>query len=272
MQQQRRHQPRIERRLAHIAAIAPRDLLQIKALADQPNDQSAQVVPRHIVLHARWQKLNFVNLPGAKLLAHRPTQNQTSRRIQTQFSDRLLGQQRGDAHHWPHLPGQGDFRRYRPQCSHPQSGAGSRAASRWPWIGDSDGGLEPPLEGVLIENNQDGIIAPGLAGSELRIERSTFRSNGAMPGSTPSAAVCAPAGGSGPERRYGRCTALATRRWPPEARFGLGLSRRLHLRGTLAPAVGQGRGRRDPGLADAGAGAAAARRNAAEALTARANR
>lgn len=45
------------------------------------------------------------------------------------------------------------------------------------------------LEGVLIENNQDGIFAPGLAGGMLRIERSTFRSNGAMPGSTPSAAV-----------------------------------------------------------------------------------
>ena len=55
----------------------------IKALADQPNDQSTQVVPRHAVLHARWQKLNFVNLPGAKLLAHHPTQNQTSRRIQS---------------------------------------------------------------------------------------------------------------------------------------------------------------------------------------------
>jgi hypothetical protein len=45
------------------------------------------------------------------------------------------------------------------------------------------------LDGVLIEDNQDGIFAPGLAGGMLRIERSTFRSNGAMPGSTPSAAV-----------------------------------------------------------------------------------
>lgn len=45
------------------------------------------------------------------------------------------------------------------------------------------------LDGVLIENNQDGIFAPGLAGGDLRIERSIFRSNGAMPGSTPSAAV-----------------------------------------------------------------------------------
>ncbi len=45
------------------------------------------------------------------------------------------------------------------------------------------------IDGVLIENNQDGIFAPGLAGGELRIERSTFRGNGAMPGSTPSAAV-----------------------------------------------------------------------------------
>jgi hypothetical protein len=45
------------------------------------------------------------------------------------------------------------------------------------------------LDGVLIENNQDGVFAPGLAGGELRIDHSTFRGNGAMPGSTPSAAV-----------------------------------------------------------------------------------
>ena len=45
------------------------------------------------------------------------------------------------------------------------------------------------LDGVVIENNQDGIFAPGLAGGVLRIERSTFRGNGAMPASTPSAAV-----------------------------------------------------------------------------------
>jgi len=45
------------------------------------------------------------------------------------------------------------------------------------------------LDGVLIENNQDGVFAPGLAGGMLRIERSTFRTNGATPGSTPSAAV-----------------------------------------------------------------------------------
>ena len=45
------------------------------------------------------------------------------------------------------------------------------------------------LDGVLIENNQDGIFAPGLAGGELRIERSTFRRNGATAGGTPSAAV-----------------------------------------------------------------------------------
>lgn len=56
------------------------------------------------------------------------------------------------------------------------------------------------LDGVLIEDNQDGIFAPGLAGGMLRIERSTFRSNGAMPGSTPSAAV-----------RVGRVDALLVR-------------------------------------------------------------
>ena len=50
-------------------------------------------------------------------------------------------------------------------------------------------GKDLSLEGVLIEDNQDGIFAPAPAGGHLRIERSTFRRNGAMPGSTPSAAV-----------------------------------------------------------------------------------
>ena len=45
------------------------------------------------------------------------------------------------------------------------------------------------LENVLIEDSQDGVFAPAPAGGTLRIERSTFRGNGAMPGSTPSAAV-----------------------------------------------------------------------------------
>jgi hypothetical protein len=50
-------------------------------------------------------------------------------------------------------------------------------------------GRDLSLDGVLIEDNQDGVFAPGLAGGVLRIEHSTFRSNGALPGSTPSAAV-----------------------------------------------------------------------------------
>jgi hypothetical protein len=47
-----------------------------------------------------------------------------------------------------------------------------------------------------MEDNQDGSFVPGLPGGELRIERSTFRSNGPMPGSTPS-------GGDGPRPAAG---------------------------------------------------------------------
>ena len=37
------------------------------------------------------------------------------------------------------------------------------------------------LDRVLIEDNQDGIFAPGLAGSGLRLERSTFREQQHLP-------------------------------------------------------------------------------------------
>lgn len=50
-------------------------------------------------------------------------------------------------------------------------------------------GRDLSLDRVLIENNQDGIFAPGAMAGVLRIEQSIFRNNGAMPGSTPSAAV-----------------------------------------------------------------------------------
>ncbi|GGJ45260.1 hypothetical protein GCM10011320_60850 [Neoroseomonas lacus] len=50
-------------------------------------------------------------------------------------------------------------------------------------------GRDLSLNRLLIENNQDGIFAPGAMGGVLRIEQSIFRNNGAMPGSTPSAAV-----------------------------------------------------------------------------------
>lgn len=50
-------------------------------------------------------------------------------------------------------------------------------------------GRDLALDRLLIENNQDGIFAPGAVGGVLRIENSIFRDNGAMRGSTPSAAV-----------------------------------------------------------------------------------
>src|SRR5579883_1141700 len=51
--------------------------------------QPRQVVLRHIVLHARRQKLCLVDLPGAKFLAHKPTKNHTPRLLTSEYSDRL---------------------------------------------------------------------------------------------------------------------------------------------------------------------------------------
>jgi len=77
IEQQRRHHPRIERRLAEGARVAARDLTQIQALPNQRDDETRQVVLRHEVLHARRQKLRLVDLPEAKMLAHGARQNQT---------------------------------------------------------------------------------------------------------------------------------------------------------------------------------------------------
>ncbi len=90
VQKQRRHQPRVERRLTEPARVAASNRRQIKLLPDQRYDQPRQVVPRHIVLHARRQKLRLVNLPGAKFLAHGPARNQTRPHLTSHYSDRLL--------------------------------------------------------------------------------------------------------------------------------------------------------------------------------------
>src|SRR5690606_13761007 len=54
-------------------------LLQIKALANQLYYEPSQVIPRYVVLHTRRQKLHIIDLPRAKLLAHRIPTNQTFR-------------------------------------------------------------------------------------------------------------------------------------------------------------------------------------------------
>src|SRR6186713_2943236 len=51
MQKQRRHHPRIERRLTEPARVTPVDRAKIKLLPDQRQDQPRQVVLRHVILH-----------------------------------------------------------------------------------------------------------------------------------------------------------------------------------------------------------------------------
>jgi hypothetical protein len=45
---------------------------------------------RHEVLHIRWQKQRLIDIPGAKILAHSPTLNQTRSDLNSDYSDRLL--------------------------------------------------------------------------------------------------------------------------------------------------------------------------------------
>jgi hypothetical protein len=45
----------------------------------------------YVILHARRQKLDLVDLPRAKMLAHRPTRNQIRRLLKSNYSDKLLG-------------------------------------------------------------------------------------------------------------------------------------------------------------------------------------
>jgi hypothetical protein len=45
---------------------------------------------RHKVLHIRRQKQRLIDIPGAKILAHSPSLNQTRSELNRDYSDRLL--------------------------------------------------------------------------------------------------------------------------------------------------------------------------------------
>src|SRR6478609_8479282 len=47
---------------------------------------------RHEVLHIRRQKQRLIDIPAAKILAHRPRLNQTRSELNSRYSDRLLVQ------------------------------------------------------------------------------------------------------------------------------------------------------------------------------------
>src|ERR1700758_1903192 len=92
MQQKRNHHARIKRRLAEPTPIAAHDRLEIQALPHQPNDKPRDVVLGHEVPHIRRQKQRLIDLPGAKVLAHSPSLNQTRWDLNSDYSDRLLDQ------------------------------------------------------------------------------------------------------------------------------------------------------------------------------------
>src|SRR3981189_3269322 len=46
---------------------------------------------RHEVLHIRRQQQCLIDIPGAKILAHSPSLNQTRSELNSDYSDRLLG-------------------------------------------------------------------------------------------------------------------------------------------------------------------------------------
>src|SRR6202795_72718 len=46
---------------------------------------------RHEVLHIRRQQQRLIDIPGAKILAHSPSLNQTRSELNSDYSDRLLG-------------------------------------------------------------------------------------------------------------------------------------------------------------------------------------
>src|SRR4029077_13134275 len=84
------HHARIERRLAEPTHIAAHDRLEIQTLPHQLNDKPRDVVLRHEVPHIRRQKQRLIDIPGAKVLAHSPSLNQTRRNLNSDYSDRLL--------------------------------------------------------------------------------------------------------------------------------------------------------------------------------------
>lgn len=90
IEQQRHHQPGIERRLAVGRAIAGIDLVKIQLLADQRHDKAREMIRIDEVLHAWWMKLRLIDLPGAKMLAHKTGINQTRANLNSDSSDRIL--------------------------------------------------------------------------------------------------------------------------------------------------------------------------------------
>ena len=92
VQQQRDHHARIERRLAEPTHVAARDLLEIQALAHQPDDKPRDMVLGNEVLHTRRQKQRLIDIPGAEVLAHSPRLKSNSLRLE----QRLLGQAPSD--------------------------------------------------------------------------------------------------------------------------------------------------------------------------------
>src|SRR5512140_954860 len=90
MQQKRNHHARIERRLAQPTHIAAHDRLEIQTLPHQPNDKPRDVVLGHEVPHIWRQKQRLIDIPGAKVLAHSPSLNQTRWDLNSDYLDRLL--------------------------------------------------------------------------------------------------------------------------------------------------------------------------------------
>ena len=90
VQQKCHHHPRVKRRLPEPAHIATRNLPEIEALPHQFNDEPRDMAFRHEVLHIRRQKQRLIDIPGAKILAHRPSLNQTRSELNSDYSDRLL--------------------------------------------------------------------------------------------------------------------------------------------------------------------------------------
>ena len=77
VQQQRDHQARIERRLPKRAWIGLVERGQIKTVAHEPDDEARNMLLGHEVLHIRRQQQRLIDLPGAIVLAHGLSMNQT---------------------------------------------------------------------------------------------------------------------------------------------------------------------------------------------------
>ena len=88
IEQQGRHQARIEWRLTKPALIACDDLRQIQMLARQGDDELRQMVPRHIIDDRSRRELRLINLPRSKMSAH-PSIGQAPRRSSSSCVGRL---------------------------------------------------------------------------------------------------------------------------------------------------------------------------------------